>query len=59
MGDALISSPGAPRAPRLTMGELLCAFAYASDLAFGLQLDDALRSCYLAFRIADRMGLAA
>ena len=43
---------------RLTMGQLLCAFAYASDLAFGLQLEDSLRSCYLAFRIAKQLGLS-
>jgi HD-GYP domain-containing protein (c-di-GMP phosphodiesterase class II) len=41
----------------LALGELLCAFAYASDLAFGLQLDDSLRSCYLAFRIADQLDI--
>ena len=41
-----------------TLGELLCAFAYASDLAFGLQLDDSLRSCYLAVRLAERLGLS-
>jgi HD-GYP domain-containing protein (c-di-GMP phosphodiesterase class II) len=41
----------------LTMGQLLCAFAYASDLAFGLQLEDTLRSCYLAVRMAETMGL--
>ncbi len=40
-----------------TLGELLCAFAYASDLAFGLQLDDSLRSCYMAYRLAERLGL--
>ena len=41
----------------LTMGQLLCAFAYASDIAFGLQLEDSLRSCYLAVRLAETMGL--
>jgi hypothetical protein len=40
------------------MGRLLSAFAYASDLAFGLQLEESMRSCYLAFRIAERMGLS-
>src|SRR5215212_5432647 len=40
-----------------TMAELLCAFAYANDLAFGLQLEDTLRSCYLAWRIAGQLGL--
>jgi HD-GYP domain-containing protein (c-di-GMP phosphodiesterase class II) len=41
------------------MGQLLCAFAYASDLAFGLQLEDCLRSCYVAVRMADALGLSA
>src|SRR5215216_7487473 len=44
--------------PRLTMGELLCAFAYATDLAFGLQLEDSLRSCYVAVRLAKTLGLS-
>ena len=43
---------------RTSMGELLSAFAFASDLAFGLQLEDSLRSCYLATRLAERMGLS-
>jgi HD-GYP domain-containing protein (c-di-GMP phosphodiesterase class II) len=41
------------------MGQLLCAFAYASDLAFGLQLEDSLRSCYVAVRLADTVGSSA
>jgi HD-GYP domain-containing protein (c-di-GMP phosphodiesterase class II) len=41
------------------MGQLLCAFAYASDLAFGLQLEDSLRSCYVALRLADALNLDA
>jgi HD-GYP domain-containing protein (c-di-GMP phosphodiesterase class II) len=40
------------------MGELLGAFAFASDLAFGLTLEDSLRTCYLATRLADHMGLS-
>jgi len=40
------------------MGELLCAFAYASDLAFGLQFEDSLRSCYLASRLAEELGVS-
>src|SRR5215203_4538947 len=40
-----------------TMGEMLCAFAYASDLAVGLQLDDSLRACYVATRTAEALGL--
>ncbi|HEX5369871.1 MAG TPA: HD domain-containing phosphohydrolase, partial [Dehalococcoidia bacterium] len=39
------------------MAQLLCAFAYASDLAFGLQLEDSMRSCYLALRLAQQMDL--
>jgi HD-GYP domain-containing protein (c-di-GMP phosphodiesterase class II) len=45
--------------PPVTRGQLLCAFAYASDLAFGLQLEDSLRSCYVAVRMADALGLNA
>src|SRR5262245_39411958 len=44
---------------RTSMGELLGAFAYASDLAFGLPLEDSLRSCFVATRIAERMALSA
>lgn len=40
-----------------TVGQVLCAFAYANDLAFGLQLEDTLRSAYLAWRIAEQLGL--
>src|SRR5215216_1618030 len=40
-----------------TVGQVLCAFAYANDLAFGLQLEDTLRSCYLGWRIAGQLGL--
>jgi hypothetical protein len=43
------------QAVRTSMGELLGAFAFASDLAFGLPLDDSLRSCYLATRIAEHL----
>ena len=52
-----VSRPGnADR--RTSMGELLCAFAYASDLAFGLQFEDSLRSCYLATRLAEELGVS-
>src|SRR5215218_5998685 len=54
----MTSAPGTvPTTLRLTMGELLCAFAYASDLAFGLQLEDSLRACYVAARTAEALGL--
>jgi HD-GYP domain-containing protein (c-di-GMP phosphodiesterase class II) len=39
------------------MGELLGAFAFASDLAFGLELEDSLRSCYIATRLAQELGM--
>ena len=42
----------------MTLAELLCAFAYASDLAFGLQLEDTMRSAYLALRLAQRLNLS-
>lgn len=50
-GPSLVSPP-------VTMGQLLCAFAYASDLAFGLQLEDSLRSCYVAVRLVEALGLS-
>ena len=43
---------------RVTVAEVLCAFAYANDLAFGLQLEDTLRSAYLAWRIAGELGVS-
>jgi HD-GYP domain-containing protein (c-di-GMP phosphodiesterase class II) len=36
---------------------LLEALAFAGDLAFGLELTDGLRSCYVAMRLADELGL--
>lgn len=54
----MVADPLQTSAP-VTMGQLLCAFAYASDLAFGLQLEDSLRSCYVAVRMADALGLDA
>ena len=39
------------------MGELLGAFAFASDLAFGLNLEDSLKSCFVATRLAEQMNL--
>src|SRR5438105_1374882 len=49
---------GRSNTPPVTMAQLLCALAYASDLAFGLQLEDSLRSCYLAVRLARVLGLS-
>jgi HD-GYP domain-containing protein (c-di-GMP phosphodiesterase class II) len=47
-----------PAEHRVTVAEVLCAFAYANDLAFGLQLEDTLRSSYLAWRIAGELGVS-
>ena len=47
------------KASELSLAQLLCGFAYASDIAFGLQLEDSVRSCYVAFRLAEKMGLSA
>jgi len=41
----------------LSLAEVLAAFTFASDLAFGLELEDGLKSCYVADRIAEKMGL--
>ncbi|MGE0540181.1 MAG: HD domain-containing phosphohydrolase [Dehalococcoidia bacterium] len=55
----MTSATGLPHTPPpVSMGQLLCAFAHASDLAFGLQLEDSLRSCYVAVRMADALGLS-
>src|SRR5690606_1877738 len=40
-----------------SLAELLGAFAFANDLAFGLELDDSVRSCYMAIRLAERLEL--
>ena len=44
--------------PPVTVTQVLCAFAYANDLAFGLQLEDTLRSAYVAWRVATELGLS-
>ncbi len=36
---------------------MLGAIAFASDLAFGVELEDGARSCLIAVRVAERMGL--
>lgn len=41
-----------------SLAQLLTAFTFASDLAFGLEFEDGIRSCYLAARIAEKMGLS-
>ena len=40
-----------------TLAELLIAFAFAGDLAVGLELDDGVRACYVADCIAEEMRL--
>lgn len=40
------------------VADVLGAFTYASDLAFGLRFEDGLRACYIAMRLADRLNLA-
>jgi response regulator RpfG family c-di-GMP phosphodiesterase len=43
--------------PEPRLAELLTAFTFASDLAFGLEFEDGIKSCYIAMRIAEKMGL--
>jgi HD-GYP domain-containing protein (c-di-GMP phosphodiesterase class II) len=38
--------------------ELLGTFAVAGDLAFGFQLEDSIRTCYLSMRLAKSLGLS-
>ena len=38
---------------------MLGALAFASDLAFGVEVEAGARSCLIAVRIAERMGLGA
>lgn len=40
------------------VAEILGAFTYASDLAFGLKFEDGLRACYIAMRLAAELGLS-
>ena len=48
-----IPGPGAIRT-----AQLLGAFSVTSDLAFGFQLEDSIRSCYLSLRLARELGLS-
>lgn len=48
---------GAETAPGSSLGELVTTFTFAGDLALGLELDDGLRACYMAMRIAEELGL--
>lgn len=38
--------------------ELVQAIAFAADLAFGLELEDGLRACYMACSIGEELGLS-
>lgn len=42
----------------MTLGSLLQTFAFATDLALGMEMSDGLRSCYVAMRLSDEMGLS-
>jgi HD-GYP domain-containing protein (c-di-GMP phosphodiesterase class II) len=46
------------RGSEFTLAQLLEMFAFATDLAFGLELEDGLRACFLAAKLAEEMGLA-
>jgi hypothetical protein len=46
-------------APSLRMGELAATLALAQDNAFGQPLESQLRSCLLAARLSEEMGLNA
>ena len=52
------ASGGHLSAGGLSLVDLLSAFAYSCDLAFGLELEDGIVSCYVASRIAEEMGLS-
>ena len=42
-----------------SLARILATLAYAGDVATGLELDDGVRACYLADRIAEEMRLSA
>jgi hypothetical protein len=52
-GTGQNAATGEPR-----LAQLLTAFTFASDLAFGLEFEDGIKSAYLAVRIAEKMGLS-
>ena len=53
------TQPGAAPAPgSIRTAQLLGAFSVASDFAFGFQLEDSIRSCYVALRLATSLGLS-
>jgi HD-GYP domain-containing protein (c-di-GMP phosphodiesterase class II) len=50
-------SSSSPASGSIRTAQLLGAFSVASDLAFGFQLEDSIRSCYLSLRLAKMLGL--
>lgn len=40
-----------------TVGELLCALSFASDLGMGQPLEHGLKTAYLGLQLADALGL--
>lgn len=42
----------------ITLAQLLATFAFAGDIATGLEFDDGVRACFLAHSIAEEMGLS-
>jgi HD-GYP domain-containing protein (c-di-GMP phosphodiesterase class II) len=44
--------------PPVRLADMLGALAFASDLAFGVELEDGARSCLIAVRIAEHMRLS-
>jgi HD-GYP domain-containing protein (c-di-GMP phosphodiesterase class II) len=42
-----------------SLARILATFAFAGDVATGLELDDGVRACYLADRLGEELGLSA
>lgn len=40
-----------------SLAEVLQAFSFAADMAFGLPFEDGMRACYLAMRVAETLAL--
>jgi hypothetical protein len=51
--------PGASarRSAGVRLSELVAALSFSSDLALGQPMEHVLRSCFIALRLADRLGL--
>jgi HD-GYP domain-containing protein (c-di-GMP phosphodiesterase class II)/DNA-binding CsgD family transcriptional regulator len=62
-GDGVVAEtgqqPGAPanRSAGVRLSELVAALSFSSDLALGQPMEHVLRSCLIALRLADRLGL--